>query len=58
MRLQPFVVKHYSSEDRPVLKGNGFDGLEVGSSRAEAEEFVRWVNDRLAELVRYREDDE
>jgi len=43
----PFIVKHYSSEDRPSIKGNGFDGLEVGEDRQEAEEFINWINARL-----------
>ena len=40
----PFVVKHYIGERRPSIKGNGFDGLEVGANREDAEEFVAWVN--------------
>jgi hypothetical protein len=47
MTIEPFVVKHYSSEERPSIKGNGFDGLEIGEDRAEAEEFVSWLNTRL-----------
>ncbi len=43
----PFIVKHYSSDDRPSIKGNGFDGLEVGEDRQEAEEFINWINARL-----------
>lgn len=42
--LEPFVIKHYTSDERPTLKGNGFDGLEIGSTREEAEEFVAFVN--------------
>jgi hypothetical protein len=45
---EPFVVKHYSSDARPTIKGNGFDGLEVGCDRMEAEEFVSFLNARLA----------
>lgn len=44
---EPFVVKHYSGDEHPVIKGNGFDGLEVGESREDAEEFVAWVNAKL-----------
>jgi hypothetical protein len=44
----PFVVKHYTADLRPTIKGNGFDGLEIGISREEAEEFVAWVNARIA----------
>jgi hypothetical protein len=40
----PFVVRHYIGERRPSIKGNGFDGLEVGADREEAEQFVAWVN--------------
>jgi hypothetical protein len=45
---EPFVVKHYTADLRPTIKGNGFDGLEIGISREEAEEFVAWVNARIA----------
>jgi hypothetical protein len=44
---EPFIVKHYAATERPIIKGNGFDGLEVGQDREEAEEFVRWLNDAL-----------
>ena len=44
----PFVIKHYTADLRPTIKGNGFDGLEIGISREEAEEFVAWVNARIA----------
>jgi hypothetical protein len=47
-RPEPFVVKHYTADLRPTIKGNGFDGLEIGISREEAEEFVAWVNARIA----------
>jgi hypothetical protein len=40
----PFVVRHYIGEKRPSIKGHGFDGLEVGTDREEAERFVAWVN--------------
>ena len=42
--MEPFVVKHYSDDERPTIKGNGFDGLEIGETREEAEVFVSWVN--------------
>lgn len=42
--MEPFTVKHYSEDERPTIKGNGFDGLEVGSDRQEAEEFIMFVN--------------
>jgi hypothetical protein len=57
MRIQPFVVKYYSADERPTIKGNGFDGLEIAQTRGEAEQFIEWVNARLAELVQYREDE-
>jgi len=44
----PFVVKHYIYEDRPTIKGNGFDGLEIGVDRKDAEEFIEWVNARIS----------
>lgn len=47
-RQEPFVVKHYSGDERPIIKGNGFDGLEVGQDREEAQAFADWVNARLA----------
>jgi len=43
-----FVVKHYSSDERPTIKGNGFDGLEIGTDREDAEEFIAWVNARIS----------
>ena len=48
--MEKFVVKHYSSEDRPIIKGNGFDGLEIGETREEAEEFIRFVNNLMDQL--------
>jgi hypothetical protein len=47
-RPEPFVVKHYSADERPSIKGNGFDGLEIGENRKEAEEFISWVNAHLS----------
>ena len=41
------VVRHYTDEERPIIKGNGFDGLEIGETRDEAEDFVAWINARL-----------
>jgi hypothetical protein len=43
-----FVVRHYGDDERPSIKGNGFDGLTIGEDREEAEQFVAWVNARLA----------
>ena len=45
---EPFVVKHYVSDERPMIKGNGFDGLEIGEDREEAQAFVDWINARLS----------
>lgn len=45
--VDPFVVKHYASDERPSIKGNGFDGLEIGQDRQDAEEFVAWVNAQI-----------
>ena len=55
-QLHPFVVRHYASDERPTIKGNGFDGLEIGEDRQEAEEFIDWVNARLAELAALSEE--
>ena len=41
---EPFVVRFYASDHYPSIKGNGFDGLQVGEDREEAEEFIAWVN--------------
>jgi hypothetical protein len=46
-QLEPFVVKHYAADERPTIKGNGFDGLEIGGDREDAEDFVKWLNKRL-----------
>jgi hypothetical protein len=42
-----FVVKHYTEDEGPTIKGNGFDGLRVGEDREEAEEFVGYVNSAM-----------
>lgn len=42
--MEPFVVKHYSEDERPTIKGNGFDGIEVGEDREEAQGFIDFVN--------------
>lgn len=46
-KAHPFVVRHYTDDDRPSIKGNGFDGLEIGEDRQEAEEFITWINERI-----------
>jgi len=43
-QVEPFAVKHYVSDARPTIKGNGFDGLEIGEDREQAERFIRFVN--------------
>ena len=46
-KIEPFVVKHYGEDPFPTIKGNGFDGLQVGATREDAEDFVKWLNERL-----------
>ena len=46
-KAEPFIVKHYIDDDRPSIKGNGFDGLTLGEDGQEAQEFVDWPNARL-----------
>lgn len=48
--MEPFIVKHYSSDERPIIKGNDFDGLEIGGCREDAEEFIRFVNELIETL--------
>jgi len=43
----PFAVRYYTEDHNPILKGNGFDGLVLGRTLREAEEFVNWVNAAL-----------
>jgi len=45
--VHPFVVRHYTNDERLSIKGNGFDGLEIGEDRQEAEEFIAWINKRI-----------
>lgn len=47
--IAPFVIRHYTDDERPTIKGNGFDGLEIGEDRQEAEEFINWVNTKIFE---------
>ena len=52
--MDKFTIKHYSGEERPILKGNGFDGLEIGVEREDSQPFIDYVNrlaDSLKELV-------
>lgn len=48
--MEKFVVKRYAADERPSIKGNGFDGLEVGEDRQDAEEFVAWINRLIDEV--------
>ena len=49
--MEPFVVKHYSEDERPTIKGNGFDGLEIGQDREEADAFIAFVNAAVTEAI-------
>lgn len=51
--IEQFVVKHYSEDERPTIKGNGFDGLEVGTDRDEAQGFVDFVNSYRPDITRF-----
>jgi len=56
--MDKFVVKKYEGEQYPIIKGNGFDGLEVGQDREDAEAFILFVNnimDRVKELELFQE---
>jgi len=54
MKYENFIVKHYSEDSMPSIKGNQFDGLYIGESREEAQEFIDWVNERLNELEKLK----
>ena len=45
--MEKFIVKHYSSDERPIIKGFGFDGLEIGEDREDSEDFIAFVNGLL-----------
>jgi hypothetical protein len=49
--IAPFIVKQYSDGERPIIKGNGFDGLEIGEDREEAERFVAFVNAAISQAI-------
>ena len=51
-----FVVKHYASDKYPSIKGNGFDGLQIGEDREEAEAFINFVNKLTGTLPKARTD--
>lgn len=44
---EQFIVKHYSEDERPTIKGHGFDGLVIGDDRQEAQDFVDYLNTML-----------
>lgn len=48
-QVEKFVIKHYSEDERTTIKGNGFDGLEIGHDREEAQEFVDFINNLIEE---------
>lgn len=47
---EQFIVKHYSEDERPTIKGHGFDGLVIGDDRQEAQDFVDYLNTMLRQL--------
>ena len=49
--MEHFTVKHYIGDSRPTLKGNGFDGLEVGRTREDAQDFVTFLNAAIREAA-------
>lgn len=42
-----FIVRHYTEDEAPMFKGNGFDGTRVGDDREDAELLAAWINQRL-----------
>ena len=50
--VEPFVVRHYIADERPSIKGNGFDGLYIGEDREEAEQFVKFINAAMIEAAK------
>lgn len=51
--LEPFAVKQY--EDVCIVKGNGFDGQELGTERNDAEDFIGFVNRLVSKAKLYDE---
>ena len=49
--MDKFIVKHYSSDEYPCIKGNGFDGTTVGDDREDAEEFIDFINEIIQQLT-------
>lgn len=50
--MEDFVVRHYSVDERPTIKGNGFDGLHVGENREEAQVLTDYINRKFDKLRR------
>ena len=50
--MEKLTIKHYSSDERPIVKGHGFDGLEIGEDREEAEKFIDFINKLISQLDR------
>jgi hypothetical protein len=48
---EPFDVRRFSTDARPFIRGNGFDGLELGENLEEANKFISWINARLSLLA-------
>lgn len=42
--MERFTIKQYNTNERPIIKGFGFDGLSLGDEREEAEEFISFIN--------------
>ena len=51
MSAEHFIVKFYTADEGPTIKGNGFDGTRVGDDRQDAEELTTWVNARLDRIA-------
>lgn len=52
--MERFIVKHYTEDERPSIKGFGFDGLSIGDDREEAEEFISFINSVLDKLEKLK----
>lgn len=44
LSLEEFVIKNYVGHDRPIIKLNNLDELEIGDNQEEGQEFVDFVN--------------
>lgn len=51
--MEKFIVKQYDESERPIVKGNGFDGLEIGNDREEAEDFINFINVLIDIIIMY-----